>query len=334
MKKAFCPECNKWVEYDVRNNLIKEYKGKEVNVTENIAYCSICGTDLFVEEIEEENLKRLYDKYRKVAGIISPEDIIALRKKYGLSQRELGSILGWGKMTVNRYERGALPSKSHSDLIKLMFENEEVFKEKVEEAYKMKRITEKTYKKILQGIEDSYNKMRKRLIESILTHQEDIYNGFRRFDFEKLENLIGYIADKVNNLYQTSLNKYLWYIDFLYFKKYVRSITGLRYMKYEFGPIIEEFAYKDILNYKSDKYYIEENELNDRTTVKIKSNQNYDLSIFTEDELEVINKVIDKFKNKNCTELSNLSHEEQGWIDTPLGKLISYDYADNLKINI
>ena len=35
-------------------------------------------------------------------------------------------------MTINRYERGALPNKSHSDLIKLLSENEEIFKEKVE----------------------------------------------------------------------------------------------------------------------------------------------------------------------------------------------------------
>lgn len=331
MKKGFCPECNKWAEYKIRTNLIKEYKGQEVNVVENIAYCSVCGTDIFIEEIEEENLKRLYDKYRDVTGIVKPEDLINLRKKYGLSQRELGAILGWGKMTINRYERGALPNKSHSDLIKLLSENEEIFKEKVEEAYNTGRVTAKTYKKLEQEFEDCLNNLRKKIIENTLSHEENVFNGYKKFDFEKLENLISYIADKVNNLYQTSLNKYLWYIDFLYYKKYVRSITGLRYIKYEFGPVIEEFAYKDVINYKSDKYYVEEYELNDGgIIIKIKSSKNYDLSVFAKEELEVINEVIDKLKNKSCTELSDLSHKEQAWINTPFRELISYDYAADL----
>jgi len=333
MKRVYCPECNEWVGYHIRTNIINEYRGKNVNVTENIACCEKCGNEIFVEEIEEENLKRLYDKYREVAGIIGPEEIINLRKKYGLSQRELGNLLGWGKMTINRYEEGSLPNRSHSDLLKLLYDNEEVLKKKAEEAYNAKRITEKTYKKLQRKFDISLNDIRRKMIDSMLSHEEDIFNGYKRFDFDKLENLISYIADKVSNFYQTSLNKYLWYIDFSYFKKYTRSITGLRYIKYEHGPVIEEFAYKDIINYKSDKYFIEEYESNDDSTVvKIKSTKNYDLSIFTKDELDVINKIIDDFKNKSCTMLSDLSHKEQGWIKTQSKELISYDYADCLKI--
>lgn len=338
MEKAFCPECNEWVEYNIKSGIIKDYKGKEVNVEEKIAYCNTCRNELFVEEIEEENLKRLYDEYRKVAGIVSPEDIIKLRKKYGLSQRELGNILGWGKMTVNRYERGALPDKSHSDLIKLLLENDEVLRGKVEEAYKEGRITEKTYNKLLGCIEnhnykEEVREERKKIIEFFLNHKEDIYNGFKRFDFEKLENLISYIADKVNNLYQTSLNKYLWYIDFAFFNKYVRSVTGLRYIKYQYGPVIDNFVYRDIVNYESDKYYVEEYINDDGSSViKIKSRQNYDLSIFSEKEMEVINEVIEKLKNKSCAEISVLSHYEKGWEETDFKSLISYDYAKYLRI--
>lgn len=91
MKRAYYPECNEWVGYHIRTNLINEYKGKEVNVTENIACCEICGNDIFVEEIEEENLKRLYDKYREVAGIIRPEgkgaELLGIRYIIGLSNK-------------------------------------------------------------------------------------------------------------------------------------------------------------------------------------------------------------------------------------------------------
>ena len=57
------------------------------------------------------------------------------REKYNISQRELTAILGWGKMTINRYERGGVPTKSQSDYIRLLIENESKFIEKVKEAY-------------------------------------------------------------------------------------------------------------------------------------------------------------------------------------------------------
>ena len=45
----------------------------------------------------------------------------SLRNKYDISQRELTAILDFGKMTINRYENGSLPSKSHSDYLRLIF---------------------------------------------------------------------------------------------------------------------------------------------------------------------------------------------------------------------
>ncbi|WP_271628942.1 type II TA system antitoxin MqsA family protein [Caldicellulosiruptor sp. DIB 104C] len=334
MNRAYCPECKKHVEIKVEKNLVREYKGVQVNVEEHVPHCSECDTELFVPDIENENLKRLYQRYRELTGLITPEEIQKIREKYGLSQRELGQILGWGKMTINRYERGALPSKSHSDILKLILTSEGFFKEKVEEAFKSGRITERTYQKTMEKIRDSLADLKKKIISAELEHPEDIYNGFRRFDFEKLENLISYIAEKVENLYLSSLNKFLWYIDFMHFKRCLRSITGLRYIKYAYGPVIEKFAYKEIAAYPSDKYTIEEYETPDGAIqTKIKSKGNYDLSVFTQEELQTINMVIDALKDKTCSAISELSHKEVGWQQTPLRELISYEYAKTVSLD-
>ncbi|MFA9397393.1 MAG: type II TA system antitoxin MqsA family protein [Clostridiaceae bacterium] len=333
MNKCVCPNCDKEVTYHLREDVIEEYKGKKVNVNIKIAVCDECNEDIFVSNIEEENLRKLYDKYRSMADIISPTDIIAFRDRYSISQRELVSILNWGKMTINRFERGALPSKTYSDTLKLIINKEDVFIEKIEEAYRNERISIKLYNKLQKSFDNSKTNLIKQIVNNSLNHEESIYNGYRKFDLERVENLISYIADNVDSLYKTSLNKYLWYIDFQNFKENVRSITGLRYVKQQFGPVIEEKGYETIVNLLDDKFYKDEFEQGYMSTVtKIISKKNYDMSIFSKEEIKTIDGVINKFKDMTCKLISNNSHKEAGWLKNNIDDLISYDYAEDLKI--
>ena len=156
-RKVYCEKCNEKVEYLIINEVKEEYKNVKVNVEQNIGVCSQCKERLYVTELEEANLERLYRKYRELTGIVSPKDIIEFREKYNISQRELVAILDWGKMTINRYERGSLPNQSHSEILKLIINNESYFREKVEDAYNMGRITEKIYTEILTSVDKEVN---------------------------------------------------------------------------------------------------------------------------------------------------------------------------------
>ena len=147
--KVYCPYCKKEVEYKIEKRDIKDFRGIEINTYENVAVCKECHQDLYVNEIEEKNNERIYELYREKAKIIKPQDIIDLREKYDISQRELTAILGFGKMTINRYERGGVPTKAQSDYIKLLIDNDDKFIEKVKEAHKNGRINDKTYEKIV-----------------------------------------------------------------------------------------------------------------------------------------------------------------------------------------
>ena len=331
MLKVYCPECNKNVKYTVNKNVIKEYKGYDVNVEENIANCSECNEDIFVAELEEDNLKRLYDKYRELSDIVTPEEILKFRGKYNISQRELVAIMDWGKMTINRYENGSLPSAGHADLLKLITTNDIFLKEKVNDALDKGRITIKTYNKVNESLKNNINDFYRECVITDLTHREDEYNGFRSFDIERMINLISYVADKVE-LYKTSLNKYLWYIDFENFKHNLRSMTGTRYMKYHYGPIVEKFKYEEIINNFNDKFYKEEVKSGCQTTTKIVSKGNYNMSIFKESEIKTIDSVIEQFKGVSCSEISRLSHAEKGWLNSDSKELISYNYAEELNI--
>lgn len=335
--RVYCPYCKKEVEYKIEKRELKEFRGIEVNTFENVAICNECNQDLYVNEIEDVNNERIYQIYREKANIIKAEDIIKLREKYDISQRELTSILGFGKMTINRYERGGLPTKSKSDYIKLLIENDDKFIEKVKEAYEKNNINEKTYNKIIsKEVEKGISKKEvqdniRRYLKFVLNRKPDIYNGYKSLDLEKVENIISYIASKVKNLTITSLNKYLWYIDMLSFNKRAVAITGLTYQNQKFGPTIVYKKY-DELSLLDDKYQREDIETENGNTTKIISNNNFNLDKISISEKEIIDTIIKLLKNKNVTDISEMSHREDGWKKTKRFEQISFEYAMNLKL--
>ena len=335
--RVYCPYCKKEVEYKIEKRDLKEFRGIEVNTFENVAICNECNQDLYVNEIEDENNERIYQIYREKTNIIKAEDIIKLREKYDISQRELTAILGFGKMTINRYERGGLPTKSQSDYIKLLIENDDKFVEKVKEAYEKNNINDKTYNKIIsEEVEKDISKKEvqdniRRYLRSVLNRKPDIYNGYKSLDLEKVENIISYIASKVKNLTITSLNKYLWYIDMLSFNERTVAITGLTYQNQKFGPTIV-FKKYDELSLLDDKYTREDIETENGNTTKIISNNNFNLDKISSSEKEIIDTIIKLLKNKNVTDISEISHREDGWKKTKRFEQISFEYAMNLKL--
>ena len=165
----------------------------------------------------------------------------------------------------------------------------------------------------------------------VLNRKPDIYNGYKVLDIEKIENIISYIASKVKNLTITSLNKYLWYIDMLSFNQRSIAITGLTYQNQKFGPTIIDKKYDEI-SLLDDKYTREDIETENGNTTKIISNENYNLDQISDTERKIIDKIIKILKNKSVTDISELSHKEEGWKKTKRFERISFEYA--MKLNI
>ena len=51
--------------------------------------------------------------------MLQPEDIREFRRRQGLSQKELSDPLGWGAVTLSRYENDALQSEAHERALRL-----------------------------------------------------------------------------------------------------------------------------------------------------------------------------------------------------------------------
>lgn len=76
-KKVFCAECRNDVNYTIKNLQIKgTLKGETYTYFGKMAYCANCNSEIYVEEVNDHNLKALYDKYREVHGIASLDMIL------------------------------------------------------------------------------------------------------------------------------------------------------------------------------------------------------------------------------------------------------------------
>ena len=96
------------------------------------AICPECGNEVYVADIEDENLKALYDIYRQNNGIISLEKILEIPEKYNIGKRPLSLLLGWGEMTFSRYCEGDIPTKQYSEILQRVYDDPVYYNELLE----------------------------------------------------------------------------------------------------------------------------------------------------------------------------------------------------------
>lgn len=109
MGKCRCFECGNnsgnWVFHKSR----REYTGDgycfELDV--ETPYCEKCGSPIYDKEIEQEIREEANKIIREQTSIISKEEILELVDYYGVSQKYLSKVLGWGEITLPRYIKGS-----------------------------------------------------------------------------------------------------------------------------------------------------------------------------------------------------------------------------------
>jgi putative zinc finger/helix-turn-helix YgiT family protein len=87
-------------------------RGLSVSVTKVLRRCANCEAE-FENSSDPDWRTDAYSQYRAVKGMVQPEVIKEWRERYGLRQSEVTALLGWGEVTLGRYEKGALASDAH-----------------------------------------------------------------------------------------------------------------------------------------------------------------------------------------------------------------------------
>ena len=323
-------------------NIVKEwrtmsFRKDEFKVLFHSYKCEDTGEQFEDDVFAQLNYNQLVNQYRVKYSIPFPEQIILIRKKYNLSAVKMSEILGFGTHMYRHYEGGEVPNQSNAKLIQLANDPHE-FRKLINYCTTLDhKFIVKTYKTIddLLEVQKKY-KFEKQLENYFFgTCLPNNLTGFKTPNLRKFSEMVVFFTEKLEP-WKTKLNKLLFYADFIMHKQSGFSMSGVQYRAIPMGPVPNNF--NSIFEYlvNKDELVICYTNFPDGGTgeqFKPNSNKTFDKELFTENELQLLESVAERFKNTSTNEIIEISHKEKAWIDNIAEKkLIDYNYSFEISI--
>lgn len=335
IKNQFCQECGKKETLEeIHKTELIDVRGEEIPVEVNYYHCNSCNMDF--ENLNDENdyLDSAYRIYRERHNMMQPEDIKKLRKKYELTQTEMAKLLGWGGVTLARYENGALQDHAHDKALKFLTKPRNIYellKQNPEAVGKEKYGKLKEY--LITCIEKEFEKD---LVETSLDYPADKLSGFSLFSFEKFINMILFFCK--GGIFKTKLNKLLFYTDFKHFKDHKKSISGIQYIHATYGPVPKFYSFllahlieNKLINIEEVKFGRDEHN-EEIVGEEFRSKVDPNLNIFSDLEIQSLVEIKNHFSSFGSKKISEFSHKEPAYKLTQSGATIPYEYAKKLNL--
>ena len=332
-----CPLCDKTHEIEERKRITTiTLKGEEVAYEERFYFCANADDDeneFQTGAMTNENLLNARNAYRVKMGLLTSDDIVALRESYGLSQVDLAKLLGWGEATISRYESKAIQDEAYDTMLRLIKDNPlqalEFLKKNCDKFTTKKRLEIRA--KIVEKL-DSYGKefLTRQTFEGEYANFEEPSdsNGFTMLNIDKIEAIISYIAEKVNHLFKVKLMKMLWYTDVLSFIENGCSMTGMVYQHENMGALpVGHYSLMNLENLNIQ----EEMSHNYDTMLHVYPTVNMDYSVLTDGEKAILDKVIIKFKDYKTKDIVAYMHDEKAYLETKPGEIIPFSLAKEIR---
>ena len=230
-----------------------------------------------------------------------------LRERVAISQDKLAERLGVSRPTLSQIEAGK-GKISANELVKLS----EIFGLSIESLLGFEKEPE---------VALSEDKPTRRI-------KPQIRINVPQRNLKKFKEALLYILNKVGskpNIGETVIYKILYFIDFDFYEKYEEQLIGATYIKNRYGPmpiefkkIVERMIKDEDLTKVKDKYF-------EYPQTKYLPLRNADLSVLKANEIEIIDKVLNKLVDKNAKEIGEYSHDDVPWLTTEEGKVIEYE---------
>ncbi len=323
-------------EHEVQEVLILEeniFNNKTVHYNAIYEYCSKADEYTQSEEMIRKNDVAFKDAYKKQMNLLTSDEIIEIRNIYGVSQKDFAIILGWGLATITRYENYQVQDTAHDDILRKIKEDPKWFLQLLERS--RDNLSLKAYQKYSKGVNALIKSKKNEFLKEVIEMQYIDINGNEELtggtilNLDKVVEIVNVFSLKVQNLFKVKLMKYLWYSDFLNYKRTGRSITGLAYKALPMGAVPE--AHEMIIALEG--IHFNEVLINGNTAYKFEYVPGLDTKYLSEEELEVISDVIRQFGDMNTKDMIDVMHKEAAYKETEANEYILYKYANQLSIN-
>lgn len=126
-----------------------EYRGETISYEKSFYHCVDSDMEFTDEDLENANLKLIYDTYRSLHGIPTAEELKEIRKSYRIPSSAMSLILGLGENQFRLYEEGTVPTLSVGRLLSFI-KNPFLMREMLESSRMF--FSEKQYRKYYQAI--------------------------------------------------------------------------------------------------------------------------------------------------------------------------------------
>lgn len=279
-RKVFCEECRNDVAFTVIEKQMEgNIKGERYTYIGREAHCVDCGSEIYVYEVNDFNLKALYDTYREKNDIVSLQTILAIPEKYAIGKRPLSLLLGWGEQTFSRYCEGDIPTKQYSDILKRIYAEPNYYAELLEK-------NKGNLKTVI-----SYDKS-KRVVNELLGNCANTK--------DKIDLVIEYLLGQCADITPLALQKALYYIQGFYYAFYKTFIFSEECEAWIHGPVYRDiyFRYRD---YRFDP---------------IEGNDEFDASVFSSSEKAIVDSVVKNICCYSGKVLERFTHSESPWLLT------------------
>ncbi len=266
-----------------------EYAGKAYTVKTEGMVCPSCGYETLHASQIDGFLSKLADAYRRDAKLLTGAQIREHRNRLGMSQEQFASYLNVGVASVKRWELGKAQDPSSDELIRL--------------------------KCTLQRAEQN--------AADVLFRQggeANEYSGGRSFSFEKLAGVVLFFLHRARDarkaLGPLHINKLCWYADAENYKRHGVTITGARYARLPYGPVLDD--YQLIFRELQNRQVIVA-----QGTSRLEPNRDVAPEVFQGPELVSLKRVWERFRSR-LHAIVGASHEERAWKETAHAELISF----------
>jgi Protein of unknown function (DUF4065) len=149
-------------------------------------------------------------------------------------------------------------------------------------------------------------------------------------DDRKLKELILYIAVRTQDdpyCGAVKLNKILYTADFRAYLELGESISGHPYVARPLGPVPKRLPpVRKNLVLSGDAELVRE-EMGPYSQDRVYALREAKLSLFTEEELALVDAVIEELRPLHWTQLTQKTHETPGWRAAKFGEVIPYETA-------